>query len=428
MNNKSSIFSIKKNLHDFFIPATNQMQPLDGLRALSIIFVVIFHALYLTQTEFRSIADFVNFVESTPAYLTWIWHGDKGVDMFFIISGFLIASIMMREHQKNGDINIPRFYMHRVLRIIPVYILALAIAALAKRGGGNTEYFWANLLFINNILPLEKIFIPWSWSLSIEVQFYFFFPFILLFLYTRKKPILYLINFILAACLIRYAILLTHPELYQKDFFYHVINDGGRSYFYFEKLYVNLYTRVGPLLLGVTVAYLYYHHYESVKHYLTQKRVLSLATGMLALILVMGTTSITLYTPNVDHSETFNLHYQALSRNLFSLGVSLILLLALFKVSIGKIFSRVLSLALWYPIARAAYVIYLFHIPFIALAYITLGVDIHGGLLDLNISTSLVAALLGIIYTLIFTIPVYLFIEKPFMNIYKKNKAIVPAD
>ena len=424
MSEKGGIFSIKKNLHDFFIPAKNQMQALDGLRALAIIYVIIFHALYLTQTEFKSIGDFVNFSESTPAWLNWIWHGDKGVDMFFIISGFLIASIMMKEHQKNGNVNIPRFYARRALRIIPVYVLALAIAALAKRGGGNAEYFWTNLLFINNILPLEKIFIPWSWSLSIEVQFYILFPFILLFLYTRKKPVLYLIMFIFIACLVRYAVILAHPELYQKAFFYHVIKDGGRSFFYFEKLYVNLYTRAGPLLLGVMIAYFFYYQYERTKRCLSDNPILSISLGILALILITATTSVSLYTPNIKHSEFFNIHFTALSRNLFSLGVSIVLLLALFKVSIGKIFSSLLSQAFWYPIARAAYVIYLFHIPFIALAYMTLGVQFDNGLLDLKLSTSLAAALLALFYTLIFSIPIYLFIEKPFMNIYRKRTSL----
>ncbi|MDH5180003.1 MAG: acyltransferase [Gammaproteobacteria bacterium] len=421
MASPAGLFSFKRNLRDFFIQPGSQLPELDGLRALSIIYVVIFHAFYLIRPEFKSPELFINFVDGMPAYAMWVWQGDKGVDMFFILSGFLIASILMQEHQRTGQLNIRSFYAKRAIRILPVYILAILIAIASRKGGGNSEYFWANLLFINNIIPLDKILIPWSWSLSIEVQFYVIFPFLLLLLYKSRRPFFWLLMIFLSATLIRYAVILANPALYEKHFYQLAVREGATPYFFFEKLYVNIYTRMGPLLLGVILAYLYYYKRERVADYLHAHTRLVGAAGITALVMLVVITSIPVFNLKVEFSQTFNLHNMALSRNLFASAISVIMLLALFRVGIGKLFHRFLAMPVWYPFARGAYSMYLFHIPFLGLAYLTLGVKTGKHLTGMELHTIFSAALLGLMFSMVFCLLVYMLVEKPCINIYKKQ-------
>lgn len=65
-------------------------------------------------------------------WLTWMLHGDIGVDMFFVLSGFLIAYILMKEHKKYGEIDLASFYRGRFLRIWPAMFVANLIDLILK--------------------------------------------------------------------------------------------------------------------------------------------------------------------------------------------------------------------------------------------------------------------------------------------------------
>jgi peptidoglycan/LPS O-acetylase OafA/YrhL len=109
-------------------------------------------------------------------------YGRIGVDIFFVISGFLITTLLLKEKIKSGKISLKHFYARRILRIVPVVYLYLAVL-LAIYGYCNyrisgSEFITA-FLFLKN-LPLKTG--PYTghlWSLSIEMQFYLVFPFLL---------------------------------------------------------------------------------------------------------------------------------------------------------------------------------------------------------------------------------------------------------
>ncbi|MEP6903041.1 MAG: acyltransferase [Actinomycetota bacterium] len=86
---------------------------LDGLRALAILLVVVSHLLS-------------NFTSQLP-YL-----GNLGVKVFFVISGFLITSILVAEFEKTDTINLKKFYFRRTLRIFPAYYFYIFIILLGK--------------------------------------------------------------------------------------------------------------------------------------------------------------------------------------------------------------------------------------------------------------------------------------------------------
>jgi len=120
----------------------------------------------------------------------WDTYGAVGVQIFFVISGYLITSILLREHEKTATIDLPKFYLRRSLRIFPAAFLFMAIAAV---------FFWRELRWYN-ILAATFYFAnldssrPWIfghlWSLSIEEQFYLLWPSVLKRWYKHRVAIL----------------------------------------------------------------------------------------------------------------------------------------------------------------------------------------------------------------------------------------------
>ncbi len=122
--------------------------------------------------------------------------GDAGVDLFFVLSGYLIASIAIKETTKSGSIDVPRFWFRRWMRTLPAYYCVLIVLWLGDffmQAKGQWSPRWSFLLFLQtSIIPFETMRFSWSWSLCVEELFYFFFP-ILLFLSIRfltRSPII----------------------------------------------------------------------------------------------------------------------------------------------------------------------------------------------------------------------------------------------
>ncbi|MCB0699800.1 MAG: acyltransferase, partial [Chitinophagaceae bacterium] len=143
----------------------------------------------------------------------WVYHythlGGIGVNLFFVLSGFLIGEILMREKEKTNSIakSVKNFFMRRALRIFPVYYLTIAIYGVFFTTGGIL--IW-NLTYTNNILEcinVSRIPIEYShlWSLCVEEQFYIFFPF-LIFFTPRSKLKAVLIFAIVMSVLLRFGV------------------------------------------------------------------------------------------------------------------------------------------------------------------------------------------------------------------------------
>jgi len=143
---------------------TREFGSLNGLRALAILAVVWHHSMNEGEGRFRLLS-----------------RGFLGVDLFFVISGFLIATLLLRERRRSGTIHLRNFYLRRVLRIFPAYYLMLAVvAAIAflKPGSGTPaikhELPYA-LFYLANLFPMKTL-LSITWSLSVEEQFYFVVP------------------------------------------------------------------------------------------------------------------------------------------------------------------------------------------------------------------------------------------------------------
>lgn len=110
--------------------------------------------------------------------------GFLGVDFFFVLSGFLITTLLLREEDRNGRFSLTCFYWRRMLRIVPVYFLVVTAAGVYYVGvKGETEYLDIlpyYYLFLSNFLSTDIPLLAPTWSLSVEEQYYLIWPLILL--------------------------------------------------------------------------------------------------------------------------------------------------------------------------------------------------------------------------------------------------------
>jgi len=130
---------------------------LDGLRAISVTLVILGHAKIGT-----------NF-------------GGFGVKIFFVISGFLITSLLLKERERTGTLNLKAFYIRRFLRILPVAYLFLFTVLLLKplfHLDIPNKFFFIAAFFLTNFLQGAS-YIGHFWSLATEEQFYLIFPYFL---------------------------------------------------------------------------------------------------------------------------------------------------------------------------------------------------------------------------------------------------------
>lgn len=136
---------------------------IDGLRAFSIVLVIISHIAFNYNTVINNLG-----------------LGGFGVNIFFVISGFLITFLTLREKEKTGSISTKNFYIRRVLRIIPVaylfiFVLFILDYLLDLHLGKNI--FLRPLFFSENLIDRPGYTLTRHyWTLSVEEQFYILFP------------------------------------------------------------------------------------------------------------------------------------------------------------------------------------------------------------------------------------------------------------
>jgi peptidoglycan/LPS O-acetylase OafA/YrhL len=159
------------------VSSMQRSQVIDTLRALAI-FLVLGRHLDLSglqpQGFIRGLLDI------------WYRGGWTGVDLFFVLSGFLISGLLFREHKKYGNISYKNFFLRRGLKIYPSFYFLLAITCgvtFYKTGRPGLRGLTAEGLFVQNYFPgcYEH-----TWSLGVEEQFYLLLPLLLIFLCHRN--------------------------------------------------------------------------------------------------------------------------------------------------------------------------------------------------------------------------------------------------
>lgn len=298
---------------------------IDGLRALAIVPVVLFHA------GFQGFAG-----------------GFVGVDIFFVISGYLITKILMSELAE-GRFSFLGFYERRARRILPALFLVLAVTvpfAYRLLSPSDLVSFAKSLLgsvvFLANVVSYQQsgYFDAASeikplmhlWSLAIEEQYYLFFPIALLFLKKLSKAKVFVVLF-LVACVSLVAAQYTLPKNQSLAFFY-------------------LHTRAWELLVGALVSLLV------LKPPFINPARPFIRTSQQALALV-GLGLIVFSMLTFDKTTPF----PGANALLPTLGCALVLLFATAQTWVG----RLLSLKPFVQIGLISYSAYLWHQPIFAI-------------------------------------------------------------
>ena len=144
--------------------STKHFSSLDGIRCLAIVGVIWHHS-----------------IETKPNWFPAASNGFLGVDLFFVLSGFLIVTLLLRERERTGTVDLVAFWGRRVLRIFPLYyavVLGLTGLALVRPGSAGPDFLWTlpfYLTYTVNWVPHEGI-LAVAWSLCAEEQFYAFWP------------------------------------------------------------------------------------------------------------------------------------------------------------------------------------------------------------------------------------------------------------
>jgi peptidoglycan/LPS O-acetylase OafA/YrhL len=205
---------------------------LDVLRGVAIVLVLLFHGN----------------IRSHLSNAGWV-----GVDLFFVLSGFLISGLLFAEYKRRGSISFKRFLIRRGLKIYPSYYLFLLVALLARipfRRVPSPLSYVSQILYVQNYGP-----IIWNhtWSLAVEEHFYILLPifFLLLIRYSsvranpfRLVPLAFVVVAITCLAFRVAAVRMSHS--------------GLQSYLVYGRIIGPTHERVDSLFFGVLLGYFYH--------------------------------------------------------------------------------------------------------------------------------------------------------------------------
>jgi len=179
--------------------STEFIPVIDGLRFLAILMVVLFHVNAYIQEKSQTIA--FNSTESCLSANIFVY-GHQGVQLFFVISGFILAMPFMRQSfgQNDKQISLKQYFLRRLTRLEPPYFVSTLVLFLVLAIFVSEKYsyndllasLFASLFYLNNFLfPGESPRInSVTWSLEVEIQFYLLAPFLVWCLCTVKRRVI----------------------------------------------------------------------------------------------------------------------------------------------------------------------------------------------------------------------------------------------
>ena len=360
---------------------------IDSLRALAVLAVIIYHV-------------DVNYLPG----------GFLGVDLFFVLSGYLISSLIIKEHKNTGSVNLYNFYIRRARRLLPaVYfmitvglvVMVLFNEVLLRKShldaifgyiySSNWWYIFHKLDYFDSFgaqSPFKHL-----WSLAIEEQFYMIFPLLFLLVNRREKSKdgTYKLNknFLYVVLGLILVSLIAHILLFD-------INNISRIYFGTD-------TRAFSLLVGVVGAILYPMERLHAKVTLQQNLIYS----VVSLVSIATLITVMIYT-----SEYNTWLYRG--------GFLLVAILGLIVIiSSGKqhtLMSRLLSFKPVVFIGKISYSLYLWHFPILVLTTPVAEVG----------NPNIYLVILRVVLTFVVAIVSYVFVETPIRKLgFKKYISVI---
>ncbi|MEW6467749.1 MAG: acyltransferase [Bacteroidota bacterium] len=348
------------------------------MRAIAILLVLVWHyfTCQISEDMLTGPAVYLKFA------LSWTW---SGVDLFFVLSGFLIGSILL--WNKGSHNYFTTFYARRMLRIFPpyylvllvfVFVLASDLSAFLPWLTDDPKPLYAYFLYIQNFWMLNDMGANWmgvTWSLAIEEQFYLLLPLLVFLIPGRSLPGLLLAGIVLA------------------PFCRALIPELGA--------YVLLPSRMDSLLMGVLIGY-YYLNGELQRFFDGKRAVL----WMLLFILPLAVYALRLLRGE-DMGGVF-IH------SLLCLFYGAFIVLALISPA-GSFMAQFLSAAAFAFLARISYMVYLTHQVFSGLFHQLM----RGQQPQIQTAADAWVTLLALCSTILFSAAAYYIFERPVLRLGK---------
>lgn len=234
-----------------------RLEQIDFLRGIAVLLVMTFH------------------------YESFDWlnqNGWVGVDLFFVLSGFLVSSILFGEFIKFGNINAKQFLIRRSFRIYPLFFLLILFTVLYKwfmHQDLRADRVLYELTFMRNYCGG---YWPHSWSLCVEEQFYIFIVFFLQFLIFRNRITDVKFTNAIFVSIFLFCLVARFMNFYAESVF-------GENYFFNEwARQVQTQYRIDSLLFGVFIAYNLHFNREALVKGFTKLKTPLLTISVLALI------------------------------------------------------------------------------------------------------------------------------------------------
>lgn len=357
-----------KSLRALFESDPREDPVINGLRGLAVIMVVVFHSLFTVYFIFKSQPElFQSYIDGFALPSRFLFGFDKAVDMFFMISAYILGKSLLVQANRQR-LYIRKFYISRLFRIYPLFVLALILFSLGSWHLFEHD-FWFNLIFIDNYM--HNTIIPVGWSLSVEMQCYLVLPLIILIAHRTHLPIMFFTGLLVLSIAVRAYMALANPDVFHIPFHKILINPDI-DYQYMNAMYYSTPSRVASFVIGLLWASIVLHpRWQQGCGLLAKGKILRRSLILICALLLL----ISLYFPVYDQLtwerwpilQKLNLFFVIFHRVIFTMALLGLILLSDSKVSL---INRFLSNSFFRPFSKLAFPIYLFHFPVLVIAWL----------------------------------------------------------
>ncbi len=364
------------------IAKIQQMDDLDAVRGIGILMVFFFHASAFFKYDIWFLPPFLK---------SFITAGHSGVTMLFVLSAFLLTQPYIKSFGTGVVPSWEKFYMRRILRILPLYLLMVAVSALFLKNY-KTSMLALNIVWGvggNALYPFSNVW----WAVYTEIQFYILLPIIGYFLVYKKK-------IVLAFCFILYLV------LYFCLIFYHL---NIHSIPLFWRTLHSFLGRGTAFIIGGGAAWIFLHHGDFIKsQFLKNPVVVKASDAILVFIFLLVNVLLLIATEVTYPKMEAHYHYWHIIEAILWSGVimGLLLLPLKFKKWVANPFFR--------QIGKISYSIYLLHYPF--LVYGNMAIRKLNDAMQMPVPPKGVLILIVFIACIGASALTYRFIEKPFLE------------
>uniref|UniRef100_K1RC99 Nose resistant to fluoxetine protein 6 n=1 Tax=Magallana gigas TaxID=29159 RepID=K1RC99_MAGGI len=357
---------------------------LHGIRFFSITWIILGHTYNYGLVTNPGVMTTINFVDAVPMTQRFTYQAVVGagyaVDTFYMISGMLLAFIQLKQMAKlkkdpePGKIGyyVFYYYFHRFWRLTPMYMMILMIYTCLTTYLGDgpmwpkqiesaqncRESWWTNLLYVNNLVLVNKQCMAWSWFLANDMQFYVVSIVLLFFLTVNIKLGSCFVFLLMTAGIVSAGV---KEHTYNGSFFT-MKSDGGA---FWNNVYITPWCRVAAFCVGLFLGIIFY---KKPKAYLSRVKTF---IGWSMAISIGFTLVYCTYSENKENGETwsreFRAVYESVGRPLWAACVAWVI--AACHYGRGGIVNSILSWSGLVPLSRMSYAAYLVH-PMMMMIYV----------------------------------------------------------